>query len=117
MTQLEMQWNAAPPDPDTEEVQWILDWLRARPGFHPAKEIARLTGRNDRKIRQLAEHAAGNIVSGPGSPGYCHQEHCPSDTRERIVASLRSQARQMLERADRIERAAFELTQPALFAR
>jgi len=106
-TQLEINWIAAnPPDPDREEIDWILNWLQQRPGFHPAREIARLTGRNDRKIRQLAEHAAGNIVSGPGSPGYCHTRHCSDEARKRIVASLRSQARQMAEKADRIERAA-----------
>jgi hypothetical protein len=106
-TQLEINWSSAsPPDPDREEVDWILNWLQARPGFHPAKEIARLTGRNDRKIRQLAELAAGAIVSGPGSPGYCHVHHCGEDARKRIVASLRSQARQMAEKANRIERAA-----------
>jgi len=103
-TQLELKMHAPEP-PDAAEVAWLVSWLHARPGFHPAKEIAGMTGVNDRKIRQLAEHADGAIVSGPGSPGYCHTAHCPPEVLSRVVRSLESQAKRMLGRARRIQAA------------
>jgi hypothetical protein len=103
-TQLGFNLEAHEP-PKIEEVQWLVEWLYFRPGFHTAKEIAKAAGTNDRKVRQLAEYSKGEIVSGPGSPGYCHTEHCAPDTIARIINALQSQAKNMLLRASMIERA------------
>jgi hypothetical protein len=54
---------------------------------------------SDRKIRQLAEAARGAIVSGPGSPGYCHIDHCPTEKLSHIADTLLSQGRAMIRRA------------------
>ena len=104
-TQLEMRLGAAPPAPQREEIEWFAGWLLNRPGFHPAKEISRMTGRTDRQIRNLAEHATDRVVSGPGSPGYCHIAHCPPEKLRSIVAAMRSQSRLMNARASRLEQA------------
>ena len=63
----------------------------------------------DRKIRQIAELSDGQIVSGPGSPGYCHILHCPGETLSHIADSLRSQARSMLGKSIRLRRLAHAL--------
>lgn len=92
----------APPAPPVGEVECLLAWLSARPGFHTAKQLSAALDLTDRKIRQLAEAADGLIVSGPGSPGYCHLYHCPPETIGHIADTLRSQARNMLRRSIRI---------------
>lgn len=92
--------------PEIGEVECLLAWLSAHPGFHTAKQLAATLGHSDRKIRQLAEASDGLIVSGPGSPGYCHIYHCPPDTIGHIADTLRSQARAMLARSIRIRRRA-----------
>ena len=111
-TQLDFKFSTQPA-PDPEEIECFVEWLHLRPGFHPAKEISRLTGTDDRKVRQLAEHAAGRVVSGPGSPGYCHAAHCPPETLRRVVAALESQARNMMARARRIRDAGHRYIQHA----
>ena len=63
----------------------------------------------DRKIRQLAEAADGLIVSGPGSPGYCHLYHCPAETIGHITATQISQAKHMIRRALRTRKRAHQL--------
>lgn len=90
------------PSPPPGEVDILTAYLNNHPGFHTAKQLAAALAYNDRKIRQLAEAADGMIVSGPGSPGYCHLHHCPTETIGHIADTLRSQARNMLRRSIRI---------------
>jgi hypothetical protein len=103
-TQLELKMHAPEP-PDADEVAWLVQYLYENTGFHTARQIADRVAHNERKIRQLAEHADGAIVSGPGSPGYCHTAHCPPEVLSRVVRSLESQAKRMLGRARRIQAA------------
>jgi len=88
------------------EVERLLAWLSAHPGFHTAAKLATALGLSDRKIRQLAEAADGLIVSGPGSPGYCHLYHCPAEQISHIAEKLISQGKAMIRRALRTRRRA-----------
>jgi hypothetical protein len=88
------------------EVERLLAWLSANPGFHTAAEIAKALSLTDRKVRQLAESADGLIVSGPGSPGYCHLYHCPTQQIDHIAEKLISQGKAMIRRALRTRRRA-----------
>lgn len=99
----------APPAPPVGEVERLLAYLSAHPGFHTAARLSESLDLSDRKIRQLAEASDGLIVSGPGSPGYCHLYHCPAETIGHIADTLRSQARSMLSRSIRLRRRAHGL--------
>lgn len=107
--QASFDFTAAPAAPLVGETECLLAWLSANPGFHTAKQISAALDLTDRKIRQLAEAADGLIVSGPGSPGYCHLYHCDSKTIGHIADTLRSQARHMLRRSIRIRNRAHNL--------
>jgi hypothetical protein len=95
--------------PEIGEVERLLAHLSARPGFHTARQLSAALDLSDRKIRQLAEAADGLIVSGPGSPGYCHLYHCSSETIGHITATQISQAKHMIRRAIRTRRRAHTL--------
>lgn len=98
-TQLDLHFPSAPaplqPDP---EIERLLTYLDANPGFHTARHLSAALGYTDRMTRQLAEQSDGLIVSGPGSPGYCHINHCSLEQLNHIRNTIRSQARQMLNR-------------------
>ena len=91
------------------EVEHLLVWLSSHPGFHTAREIGRELGLSDRKIRQAAEAADGMVVSGPGSPGYCHLYHCPVEQAGHIAEKLISQGKNMIRRGIRTRRKAHSL--------
>lgn len=97
--QLHLQFPsaAAPLQPD-QEAERLITYLLENPGFHTAKEITNHLNLTDRQIRKAAELSNGSIVSGPGSPGYCHINHCPLETLNHIRNTIRSQARHMLNR-------------------
>lgn len=99
----------APPAPVPGEVEILTAYLKNHPGFHTAKQLSAALSYPDRKIRQLAEQSDGLIISGPGSPGYCHLHHCDPDTIGHIADTLRSQARNMLRRSIRIRNRAHRL--------
>jgi len=102
-------FNFTAPAPAAGEVERLVNHLRRNPGFHTAAQLSAELDLSDRKIRQLAESSDGLIVSGPGSPGYCHLTHCPTETLSHIVNTLRSQARSMIARSIRIRRRAHAL--------
>lgn len=106
MDQLAFDFNRPIAPADLGEVERLLAWLSAHPGFHTAKTISTALGLTDRQIRQSAEAADGLIISGPGSPGYCHLYHCDPQTIGHIADTLRSQARRMLSRSIRMRRRA-----------
>ncbi len=91
-------FDFTPPAPAAGEVEALVAWLRDHPGFHTAATLAKRLDLSDRKIRQLAELSNFDIVSGPGSPGYCHISHCPPEKLRRITNAHRSQARAMFRR-------------------
>jgi hypothetical protein len=104
--QASFDFTAPPPFHPVGEVERLLSHLSSNPGFHTAKQLSAALDLTDRKIRQLAEASDGLIISGPGSPGYCHLYHCDPETIGHIADTLRSQARQMLSRSIRIRRRA-----------
>lgn len=91
------------------EVEELVAFLQTNPGFHTAKEIGGFMHLTDRKIRQLAEASDGLIVSGPGSPGYCHIHHCDAKTLGHIAEKLISQGKAMIRRALRTRKRAHQL--------
>lgn len=100
----------APAPPTNDEVARLLEHLRLCSGWHTAKELSSALGFRDRKIRQLAEHSAGMVVSGPGSPGYRHIEHCSWDEVNEAAAKLDSQGDHMKTRARVIRQAKSKLS-------
>lgn len=80
-------------------------WLEDNPGWHTASVIRIATGIDERSVRSTAS-ASDVIISGPGSPGYCHARHCPPEEIARIAAKLESQGKAMIARAIRIRRRA-----------
>jgi hypothetical protein len=105
----QFDFSAPPPSSAAPEVDLLIRHLLDHPGFHTAHQLAQSLDLTDRKIRQLAEHSDGLIVSGPGSPGYCHIRHCPAEKIAHIADTLRSQARSMLSRSIRLRRQAHSL--------
>lgn len=97
------------PAPPAGDVERLLSYLSAHPGFHTAANLAAALGLTDRQIRSLAQDSDGLIISGPGSPGYCHLNHCDPETIGHIADTLRSQAKHMLRRSIRIRRRAHKL--------
>lgn len=108
MNQLDLDFSA-PPSPDLGDGEILLNHLSNHPGFHTAADLAKALNLTDRKVRQLAESADGLIVSGPGSPGYCHLYHCDPVTIARIADKLISQGKAMIRRAIRTRRRAHSI--------
>lgn len=96
---------SAPAPVTTAEVAAFIAWLGMRPGWHRAAWIGSALGHKERKVRQLAEHSNGVVVSSPGSKGYQHVRHCSDDEVSHALAQLRSQAGNMRKRAQQIEHA------------
>jgi hypothetical protein len=88
------------------EVERLVAHLANHPGFHTARQLYAVLALPDRKIRQIAEASAGLIVSGPGSPGYCHLDHCPTEKLAHIADTLLSQGRSMIRRSIRTRKLA-----------
>jgi len=110
ITQASFDFTAPPPPAvPVGEVERLLAFLSRNPGFHTAADLAKALSLSDRKVRQLAEASDGLVISGPGSPGYCHLYHCDPKTIGHIADTLRSQARSMLARSIRIRRRSHEL--------
>lgn len=95
-------FRPAPPAPAGEEIFVLATWLEENPGFHTAAILTQALNLTDRKIRQLAQASDGLIVSGPGSPGYCHLHHCPTEILHHISRTLLSQGKSMIRRSIRI---------------
>lgn len=108
-TTLDFTTPRPPAAPSNAEVAMLVSYLAANEGFHTAAQLSHALNLSDRKIRQLAESSDGLIVSGPGSPGYCHLDHCPPKKLAHIAATLRSQARHMLARSIRLRKRAHSI--------
>ena len=98
-----------PPSSDPGEVEILTAYLLNNPGFHTARKLAKALAWSDRKIRSLAEQADGTIVSGPGSPGYCHVKHCPVEKVNHITNKSISPAKKMIRKALKTRRIAHKL--------
>lgn len=91
------------------DVERLLAWLSSNPGFHTARQITENSGLTDRAIRECAEKNPHLVVSGPGSPGYCHIHHCPVEKVNHHTGKMISQAKKMIRRAIATRRAAHNL--------
>lgn len=92
-----------PERPDAHDIASLADFLFERGEcWTTAREISATLKFSDRKIRSLASHSAGEILSGPGCPGYRHVSHSTPEDVAEIVARLRHQAKAMDERASKI---------------
>ena len=99
-------FSPSPAPPEIGEVELVLNYLSNNPGFHTAAQLGKALDLSDRKIRQLAEASDGLIISGPGSPGYCHLYHCDPEVIGHIAEKLISQGKAMIRRAIRTRRRA-----------
>jgi hypothetical protein len=85
--------------PTKNEVKLLAEWLEKNPGFIKAATITEWLGYDKREIRTLAEHSNGEIISWPGSPGYCHIRHATLDQIDHAINALQSQSDRMNKRA------------------
>lgn len=108
-TQATFDFTLAAPPADPGEVEILVAYLLNNPGFHTAKQLADALAYNERKIRQLAEQSACEIVSGPGSPGYIHIEHCPTEKVHHITSKMISQGKNMIRRGINTRRRAHSI--------
>lgn len=89
---------------DPSEVAALCSWLRGR-GWKKAREIEAELGIEERKLRAMAEHSDGEILSGPGCPGYrLFDGETSLGDAERAAGRLRSQGEKMIRRALTISR-------------
>jgi len=80
-----------------KEVQALEEYLEGR-GWKTARELERVLGYKERKIRALAEESAGKILSGPGCPGYrLASEATPEECAE-AANRMVSQGKRMIRR-------------------
>jgi hypothetical protein len=106
----EFDFQSKPVTPPATEVDRLIRHLfEAGAAWITARELAASLDLTDRKIRQLAEHSDGLIISGPGCPGYRHLHHCTADQLREVADRLNSQARSMMRRSIRIRRRAHAL--------
>lgn len=108
MNQATFNFDSAP-SADPGEVEILVAYLLHNPGFHTAAQLAVALAYTDRKIRQLAEQSDAEIVSGPGSPGYIHILHCPSEKINHITSKMISQGKAMIRRALRTRKRAHSI--------
>ncbi len=106
MDQASFDFTSRPPSPEISDVERMLAWPSARPGFHTRKTLSAALSLSDRSIREIAEQNPELIVSGPGSPGYCHLYHCPDEQTGHVTEMMISQGKKMIRRAIRTRRAA-----------
>lgn len=90
------------PEVTPEDVQEMARFLAGR-GWLRAAEIEAATGVNDRRMRAIAEHSAGRILSGQA--GYrLFDRSTPLEEADRAASWLESQGRKMLLRGAAIRR-------------
>ena len=105
----EFDFRGPVPPPATEVDRLIRHLDHAGAVWTTAKQLAAQLDLTDRKVRQLAEHSEGQIISGPGCPGYRHLRHCTADQLREVADRLNSQARAMMRRSIKIRRCAHAL--------
>ena len=94
-TQLDLNFTAVP-NPSTAEIDRLVAYLyRRAEAWTTAKTITADLGISDRTIRALASASNGQILSGPGCPGYKHIRHSNPEEVQQVVARLRHQAHTM----------------------
>jgi hypothetical protein len=90
------------PEVAPEDVEQMIRFLAGK-GWLRAVEIEAATGASDRKMRAIAQHSAGRILSG--QQGYrLFDRSTPLEEADRAASWLESQAREMLRRGAEIRR-------------
>lgn len=107
--QTAFDFSPSPPPAEIGEVELVLNYLSNNPGFHFRSVIATATGLTERAVRKVAEKNRHLILSGPGSPGYCHLYHATPEQINRYTSTAISQGREMTRGAIRTRRAAHAL--------
>lgn len=107
--QPDLDLTARPILPEVGEVELVLNFLSNHPGFHTRKQISQAIGISDRAVREVAEQNRDLIISGPGSPGYCHIYHCTMDEVNRYTGTQISQGKKMIRGAITSRNAAIAL--------
>lgn len=99
------------PAPAPSDVDALVDYLRwaSVKEWVPAKTISTKLGFNERKIRSLAEHSNGVVISGPGCPGYRHIDNCTGAQVREVSDRMKSQAKAMLRRSIRLKNLAHSI--------
>jgi hypothetical protein len=93
--QLELtDWKAPA---DAAEVDQLVRLLAAAGTWLTAEEITQQLSWTDRKIRKLASHSDGLIISG--NSGYKHTRHATPDEFQEFFGRMTSQGKEMLRRA------------------
>jgi hypothetical protein len=107
--QPEFDFTPRPPQAvASADIDRLCDYLRDHAGWITARQLAEALGFKDRKLRQLAEHSQGRIVSGPGCPGYRHLDHCTIEQLDHVAHQLESQGKAMIARALNLRRKAHQ---------
>ena len=88
------------PKVTTNEVETLVSYLDICTGWKTAKELAKVTGHSDRKLRALANASEGRIVTG--QRGYMAASNATSDEISHAANWLEHQAREMIRRATAI---------------
>lgn len=110
LDQASFDFSTPPAPPAADEVTRLVDHLqRAGETWLTAKQLAGALSLSDRKIRSLAEHSDGRVISGPGCPGYRHVDHCTLEILNEVSNRLASQARAMYRRSIRIRKLAHSI--------
>jgi hypothetical protein len=98
-TPLELAIKVPAPEVSPAEVEHVCDFLRGQ-GWVKARNIEAVLKIDERKIRAIAEHSQGRILSGPGCPGYkLFDGRAEIGEADLAATRLESQARHMLSRA------------------
>ena len=85
------------------EVDALCAHLQGR-GWVTARVLEQELGLDDRKLRAIAEHSDGRVLSGPGSPGYRLFTREALADADRCAGLHESQAKRQLQRAAAIRR-------------
>jgi len=98
-TPLDLAIKVPAQEVSAEDVEHVCDFLRGN-GWVKAREIEAKLNIDERKIRAIAEHSKGRILSGPGCPGYkLFDGHAEIGEADLAAGRLESQAKHMLSRA------------------
>jgi len=96
--QAELDIKLPAPSVTPAEVEQLVEFLTGK-GWLTARQIFEALGIDDRRLRAIAEHSDGRILSGPGCPGYRYFDRDALPHAEHAIACIESQAKKMLLRA------------------
>ena len=97
LVQQELALERKAPKVKPEEIERVVDILRAGGSWMTAAEIAMCDDSfNERRLRAIAEAAGSRILSWPGSPGYRLTSQATIEEVNHAVDALTSQSKKMI---------------------